>query len=145
MKLHFTSGYYPEGDGQTERANQTLEQYLRMYCNYQQDNWSDLLPLAKFAYNNTPSATTGVSPFFENKGYHPNLAVHPEHDLSSAQAREYVVDLESLHEYLHEEMAAAQKWYQGPADARRSPAPDFKVSDQVFVKAKYFRSTQETL
>ena len=28
MKLHFTSGYHPEGDGQTERANQTLEQYL---------------------------------------------------------------------------------------------------------------------
>jgi len=39
-------------------------------------------------------------------------------------------------------MAAAQKRYQGPADARRSPAPDFKVGDQVFVKAKYFRSTQ---
>jgi len=141
MKLHFTLGYHPEGDGQTKRANQTLKQYLRMYCNYQQDNWSDLLPLAKFTYNNTPSATTGVSPFFTNKGYHPNLAVHPERDLSLARAREYAVDLESLHKYLREEMAAAQKRYQGPADARRSPAPDFKVGDQVFVKAKYFRST----
>ena len=39
-------------------------------------------------------------------------------------------------------MANAQKCYQGPADARRSPAPDFKVGDQVYVKAKYFRSTQ---
>jgi IS30 family transposase len=38
MKLHFTSGYHPEGDGQTEGVNQTLEQYLRVYCNYQQDN-----------------------------------------------------------------------------------------------------------
>jgi len=142
MKLHFTSGYHPEGEGQTEQANQTLEQYLRMYCNYQQDNWSDLLPLTEFTYNNTPSATTGVSLFFANKGYHPNLAVHPEHDLSSARAREYAVDLESLHEYLCEEMAAAQKKYQGPADARRSPVPDFKVSDQVFIKAKYFRSTR---
>ena len=141
MKLHFTLGYHPEGDGQTKRANQTLEQYLRMYCNYQQDNWSDLLPLAKFAYNNAPSTMTGVSPFFANKGYHPNITVHPEHDLSSAQAREYTVDLESLHQYLHEEMAAAQKRYQGPADARRSPAPNFKVCDQVYVKAKYFRST----
>ena len=28
MKLHFTSAYRPEGDGQTEHANQTLEQYL---------------------------------------------------------------------------------------------------------------------
>jgi hypothetical protein len=78
MKLHFTSGYHPEGDGQTERTNQTLEQYLRVYCNYQQDNWSDLLPLAEFAFNNAPSATTGISPFFANKGYHPNLTVHPE-------------------------------------------------------------------
>ena len=39
-------------------------------------------------------------------------------------------------------MAAAQKRYQGPTDARRSPAPDFKVGNQVYVKAKYFRSTR---
>ena len=118
MKLHFTLGYHPEGDGQTERSNQTLKQYLRVYCNYQQDNWSDLLPLVEFAYNNVPSATTRVSPFFTNKGYHPNLAVHPEHDLSSARAREYAVDLKLLHEFLCIEMAAAQKHYQGPADAK---------------------------
>ena len=144
MKLHFTSGYHPEGDSQTERANQTLEQYLRMYCNYQQDNWSDLLPLAEFAYNNAPSATTSVSLFFANKGYHPNKSVHPECNLSSAQAREYAIDLESLHQYLREEMTAAQKRYQGPADARRSPAPNFKVGNLVYVKAKYFRSTRLT-
>lgn len=61
IQLHFTSGHHPEGDRQTERMNQTLEQYLRIYCNYQQDNWSELLPLAEFAYNNAPNATTGVS------------------------------------------------------------------------------------
>ena len=141
MKLHFTSGYHPKGDGQTEQSNQTLEQYLRVYCNYQQDNWADLLPLAEFFYNNTPSATTGVSPFFVNKGYHPNLAVHPERDLSSTRAGEYAVDLESLYEYLRTKMAAAQQCYQGPADAKRLAPPNFKVSNQVFIKAKYFRST----
>jgi len=62
--------------------NQTLEQYLHVYCNYQQDNWSELLSLADFAYNNAPSATTGVSPFFANKGYHLNITVHPEHDIA---------------------------------------------------------------
>ena len=67
MKLHFTSGYHPEGDRQTEWTNQTLEQYLQIFCNYQQDNWYTLLPLAEFAYNNTLSATTGISPFFANK------------------------------------------------------------------------------
>jgi len=38
MWLHFTSGYHPEGDRQTKCTNQTLEQYLHVYCNYQQDN-----------------------------------------------------------------------------------------------------------
>ena len=82
MWLHFTSDYYPEGDEQTEHTNQTLKQYLCIYCNYHQDNWSKLLPLAEFAYNNAPSATTGVSPFFTNKGYHPNITVHPECDIA---------------------------------------------------------------
>ena len=83
MKLHFTSGYHPEGDRQTERTNQTLKQYLQVYCNYQQDNWSELLPLAEFAYNDAPNATTSVTPLFANKGYHPNISVHPERDLAS--------------------------------------------------------------
>ena len=75
MHLHFTSDYHPEGDRQTECTDQTLEQYLHVYCNYQQDNWSELLPLAEFAYNNALSATTGVSPFFTNKRYHLNTTV----------------------------------------------------------------------
>ena len=82
MTLHFTSSYHPEGDGQTERTNQTLEQYIQVYSNYQQD--TELLLLVEFAYNNAPSATTGISPFFANKGYHPNLTVHPERDLASS-------------------------------------------------------------
>ena len=77
-----------------------------------------------------------------NKGYHPNITVHPKCDLSLAWARKYAVDLESLHQYLCEEMAAAQKRYQGPADARRLPTPNFKVGNPVYVKAKYFRSTR---
>jgi len=38
MWLHFTSGYHPEDDKQTQHMNQTLKQYLYIYCNYQQDN-----------------------------------------------------------------------------------------------------------
>ena len=83
MWLHFTSGYHPEDNGQTEHTNQTLKQYLCVYCNYQQDNWSELLPLIKFVYNNTPSATTSVFPFFTNKGYHLNITVYSEHDIAS--------------------------------------------------------------
>jgi len=82
MWLYFTSGYHSKGDEQTKCMNQTLEQYLYVYCNYQQDNWFKLLSLAEFAYNNTLSATTSVSPFFANKGYHLNITVHPEHNIA---------------------------------------------------------------
>ena len=142
MKLHFTSGYHPEGDGQTERTNQTLEQYLRIYCNYQQDNWSDLLPLAEFAYNNAPSATTGVSPFYANKGYHPNLSIHSDRDLASSRARDFAVNLEELHQMLKDEIAEAQKRYQVSADRHRIPAPTFSVGQKAFVKAQFFRTTR---
>ena len=135
MRLHFTSGYHPEDDGQTECTNQTLEQYLHVYCNYQQDNWSELLPLAEFAYNNAPSATTGVSPFFANKGYHLNITVHPKHDITSSRARDFANELQST---LKAEISAAQQHYQKSTDVRRSPAPDFKVGDKVFVKAQFF-------
>src|SRR3979490_1051316 len=111
MHLHFTLGYHPEADGQTKRINQTLEQYLRVYCNYQQDNWSKLLPLAKFAYNNAPNAMTGISPFFANKGHHPNITVHPERDLASSQARKFAMDLGQLHEALKEQISPTQSRY----------------------------------
>ena len=121
MKIHFTSGYHPEGDGQTERLNQTLEQYLRIFCNYQQDNWSELLPLAEFTYNNAPSATTGVSPFYANKGYHPNITVYPEREIASQRAREYVVDIDKLHTELRTQMLAAQKTLPGTSGSPSEP------------------------
>jgi hypothetical protein len=31
--------FHPQTDGQTERINQNMEQYLRCYINYEQDNW----------------------------------------------------------------------------------------------------------
>ena len=142
MKLHFTSGYHPEGNGQTERTNQTLKQYLQIFCNYQQDNWYTLFPLAEFAYNNSPSATTGISLFFANKGYHPNLTIHPERDLASSHAKDLVVNLEELHQELKKTIAEAQPCYQGPADAKCMPPPDFKIGEQAFVKAKFFRTTR---
>ena len=67
MWFYFTSGYHLKGNKQTKCMNQILEQYLCIYCNYQQDNWSELLPLVEFAYNNALSATTSISLFFTNE------------------------------------------------------------------------------
>ena len=54
-----------------------MEQYLRVYVNYFQDNWSDWLPLAEFTNNNTKSEITKVSPFFANKGFHSHMGFEP--------------------------------------------------------------------
>ncbi len=111
MELHFTSGYHPEADRQMKCANQTLEQYICIYCSYQQDNWDLLLPIAEFAYNNAPNASTGISPFFANKGYHPNITVYPECDITSIWAHNFVVNLDELHQFLCDKITQAQSRY----------------------------------
>ena len=71
VRLRKSTAFHPQTDGQTERVNQSLEQYLLQYCNYEQDNWYDLLPLAEYAYNNSATTATQMSPFFANYGFHP--------------------------------------------------------------------------
>jgi len=70
----------------------------------------------EFAYNNAPSATTGVSPFFANKEYHPNITVHPEHNIASFRARDFTIDLDKLQSTLKAEISVAQQCYQKSAD-----------------------------
>ena len=122
--------------------NQTLEQYIQVCCNYQQDNWDKLFPLAEFAYNNTPSPITGIMPFYANKGYHPNFMVHPEHKLTSTCACDFITDLDKLHCELKQHIADAQCCYQHLADSRCSPALEFKTGSQAFVKVQFFHMTQ---
>src|SRR5258708_4679409 len=142
MRLHFTSGYHPEGDGQTEHTNQVLEQYLRTYTNYQQDNWAMLLPMAKFAYNNATNVTMGVSPFFANKGYHLEFTADLQADTSSAEVQTFVADLEHTQAELKENITQAQERYQKNADKHRAEAPELKVGSRAYVKAKFFRTRQ---
>jgi len=60
--------------------NAVMQQYLRSYVNYLQDDWADWLPIAEFALNNHTLETTAVSPFFANLGYDP----HWQFDLSAS-------------------------------------------------------------
>ena len=57
---------------------------------------------------------------------HPNITVHPELEVTSAKAKEFAVNLDDLHQELWTQISEAQKRYQGPADSRRSAAPDFE-------------------
>ena len=86
-------------------------------------------------YNNALSTTTGVSLFFANKGYHPNITVHPKHNIAFLQAHNFTIDLNELQSILKAEISMAQQCYQKSTNVQHSPTPDFKVDDKVFVKA----------
>ena len=51
IKVAALTAYHPQRDGQTERVNQEVEQFLHLFVNQRQDNWYDWLLIAKFAYN----------------------------------------------------------------------------------------------
>jgi hypothetical protein len=63
IKIRLNIVFHFQTDDQTERQNQTLKQYLRIYVNYQQDNWVKLLFVAEFAYNNSWHSVIKMSSF----------------------------------------------------------------------------------
>ena len=66
IKTRLSTSYYPQTDGQTERMNQELEQYLRFFIDYRQKDWPEWLASAEFAVNNKMHLTTKTSPFMAN-------------------------------------------------------------------------------
>uniref|UniRef100_A0A0W0F6I6 Putative reverse transcriptase-RNaseH-integrase n=1 Tax=Moniliophthora roreri TaxID=221103 RepID=A0A0W0F6I6_MONRR len=83
-----------------------------------------------------------ISPFFTNKGYHPNITVHLEYHLTSQKAHNYVSNLDDVHQFLHDKIKAAQEAYKTMADNRQKSAPDFQVGQQVYILAKHIKMTQ---
>ncbi len=74
IKKKLSTTFHPQTDGQTERQNSTMEAYLRVFVNWEQDDWLRLLPMAEFAYNNAKNASIGHTPFKLNCGYHPRVS-----------------------------------------------------------------------
>ena len=68
---NISTAYHPQTDGQSERTNQRLEQYLRIFIDYHQKDWVSWLPLAQYALNAWPNATTKKAPFETILGYIP--------------------------------------------------------------------------
>lgn len=124
--------FHPQTDGRTERVNQWLEQYLRMFSNYQQDDWTSLLAMAEFAYNNSEHSATSVSPFQANYGRHPHMITEPhqpresdEHlTITSKEAEIFAEDMADLHRYLFEELGRTKKIQAKFFDVHRLPAPE---------------------
>jgi hypothetical protein len=125
-----STSYHPQTDGQTERVNQTLEQYLRCFVNYQQDNWIHYLPLAEFSYNIATHSSTHASPFFANYSFNPRadtFSLLVDHPPSTHDPSLVLNDLKT-------ELLKAQDSYKRFADLHRNPSPRvFEVGQKVWL------------
>ncbi|SLM33715.1 reverse transcriptase domain protein [Lasallia pustulata] len=129
-----STAYHPQTDGQTERLNQTLEQYLRNYVNYQQDNWVKLLPVAQLAYNTAKNATTGCTPFYANYGFEADVKNVPRGLQPIAQkAKVKAEDLTQLHEQLHQDIAFALQRTAKYYNSNRKKGPSLEEGDKVYL------------
>jgi transposase InsO family protein len=137
-----STAYHPQTDGQIERTNQTLEQYLRSYVNYYQNNWVELLPIAEFAYNNSASIT-GISPFFANYGRHPRFdmdirGMKPVAERAQIRTNE----MKKVHEIMKNKLEKIHKQTAKQANKKRSEGPDFQKGEKVYILRKNIKTTR---
>ncbi|KAL5495976.1 hypothetical protein ACEPAH_3208 [Sanghuangporus vaninii] len=104
-----STAYHPQTDGQTERVNQELEQYLRLYVNHRQSDWADWLALAEFAYNNCEHSATKLSPFFVNSGVHPVGFTGIRTSSSNMSAEEFAKHVKGIHELAQANLVKANE------------------------------------
>ncbi|MBW0571275.1 hypothetical protein O181_110990 [Austropuccinia psidii MF-1] len=129
-----STAYHPEADGQTERVNQILEQYLWMYVSYHKDNWNNWLSLAEFDYNNSDHSSTKQLPFFTVYGRDPQFdSVHITQDNPAGTLSRKI---QSVQQDLKEELEAVINRLKRYADESRAGSPDINPGDMVWLSSR---------
>jgi hypothetical protein len=123
LKRLFTA-FHPETDGFIERMNQKLEDYLRCFVSYYQDDWEQLLPIATLAINGRTSSVTGFSPFFVTHDYNikpikTEKLLKTKGITLTAKEEAFISKLKNITEIAQIIMAAAQEKYEIYANTHR--------------------------
>jgi hypothetical protein len=133
---HLSTAFHPETDGSTEVLNQTVEQYIRIFGTYHQDDWTKHLSLAEFTYNNTVNSTTLLTPFYSNLGYHPLMDFH-DIPLTVPAVLEQTTLLKDILLELTTNLVKAQESYSLQANKhRQTPPTTIAPGAQVFLNRK---------
>ena len=107
IELAHSTAYHPQTNGQTERVNQEMEQFLWLFVNEQQDDWDELLPIGEFAYNNHIHSSIQQTPFMADTGRNPRMGFELHQPRSHVEsANEFV---ERMEKGLEEAKAALNK------------------------------------
>jgi hypothetical protein len=140
-----STAFHPQTDGQTERVNSILEQYLRCYVNYQQSDWHKYLPIAQFAYNNSVHSSTKMTPFYALYGFHPRLSLSlPRGTKNNTPSDDRLKHLKNLHDDLVFNIGLAQESHKHFYDKTVSSGPSLKVGDKVWLSTKFIKTQRPT-
>jgi hypothetical protein len=133
-KLLMSTAYHPQTDGQTERANRTLEDMLRHYVNYRQTDWDEHLTAAEIACNNAKQSSTGFSPFYLNAGQEINLPISQivPTDTNNTDASDVTQRMREAIEKAKENLRGAQERQKKYADRDRRDQ-EYKEGDKVML------------
>ena len=140
-KLVMSTAYHPQTDGQTERANRTLEEMLRHYVTWRQTDWDIHLPVLEIAVNNAQQSSTGFTPFYLNYGQEIRLpldAALPPVAGRNPSASERVQRLHADLRMARSNIEKAQHRQAHYADQRRRGAT-FVVGDRVLLSTEHLR------
>ena len=128
--LKFSTAYHPQTDGQSERANRTLEEYLRHFINPLQDDWDEYLDLAEYAINDSINPSTGYTPFYLTYGQHPNTALDLAVEALTPKAQDFLQDMRDALDHARTKLHEAHTRQAQQANKHRRDLL-FKVGDQV--------------
>ncbi|MBW0574902.1 hypothetical protein O181_114617 [Austropuccinia psidii MF-1] len=142
ISRYVSTAYHPETDGQTERVNQILDEYLWMYVSYHQDDWNTWLPLAEFSYNKSDHSSTTQSPFLTVYERDPNFdSVHITQDTPSGNLS---TKIQSVQQDVKRELEVAINRCKRYADKCRANPHVFNPGDMVWLSSKNVKSTRPT-
>jgi len=136
IEMKLLKAFYLQTDGQTERANQELEQYLRMFVDYCQDQWPDWLGTAEFAYNNKVNSSTKVSPFMANNGRNPRMGFEMRKKGKVIRAEEFMAKMKEIQEEAQAALKKAQEEMKKQADWHRGEVEEYRVGNMVLLSTR---------
>ena len=137
--LRMGTAYHPQSDGQTERANRTLEESLRAFINVNQTNWDTLLMGIEIAVNTTVNASTKFTPFMLNHGREMRLPI----DNALPRLQDSHPGGEELAAKIKHDIAAARESIrlaqerQSKAAAENKREATFKAGDRVWLSMEH--------
>jgi len=130
IRLSSSTAWHPQTDGQMERVNQELDQFLHLFVNERQNNWYDLLPIAEFQHNNHVHSMTQQPPFLLDTGRIPHMGFEPNQVPSGLETvNEFTERMKSATEETKSVICKAQEDMTQYYNRRRTPAPMYKPGD----------------